>query len=69
MPPENASITGLKSPGPGSLHVTAKLNIIHFSEILMIYGLDLIEAEGNKLTIAWAYLLCIHRGKIKASGD
>ena len=35
-PPENASITGLKSPGPGSLHVTAKLNIIHFSEILMI---------------------------------
>ena len=37
MPPENASITGLKSPGPGSLHVTAKLNIIQFSEILMIY--------------------------------
>ena len=36
--PANASITGLKSPGPGSLHVTAKLNIIQFSEILMIYG-------------------------------
>ena len=35
----------------------------------MIYGLDLIEAEGNKLTIAWAYLLCIHRGKIKERGD
>ena len=45
-PSANASITGLKSPGPGSLHVTAKLNIIQFSEILMIYGLDLIEAEG-----------------------
>ena len=37
-PSANASITGLKSPGPGSLHVTAKLNIIQFSEILMIYG-------------------------------
>ena len=37
-PPANASITGLKSPGPGSFHVTAKLNIIQFSEILMIYG-------------------------------
>ena len=37
-PPENANITGLKSPGPGSLHVTAKLNVIQFSEILMIYG-------------------------------
>ena len=37
-PPENASITGLKIPGSGSLHVTAKLNIIQFSEILMIYG-------------------------------
>ena len=36
-PPENACISGLKSPGSGSLHVTAKLNIIHFSEILMIY--------------------------------
>ena len=36
--PENANITGLKSQGPGSLHVTAKLNIIQFSEILMIYG-------------------------------
>ena len=69
MPPENASITGLKSPGPGSLHVTAKLNIIHFSEILMIYGLDSIEAEEKKLTIAWAYLLCIHRGKIKERSD
>ena len=68
-PPENASITGLKSPGPGSLHVTAKLNIIHFSEILMIQGLDSIEAEGNKLTIAWTYLLGIHRGKIKERGD
>ena len=36
--PKNASITGLKSPGPGSLHVTTKLNVIQFSEILMIYG-------------------------------
>ena len=36
--PENANITGLKSSGLGSLRVTAKLNIIQFSEILMIYG-------------------------------
>ena len=35
----------------------------------MIYGLDLIKAEGNKLTIALAYQLCIHRGKIKERGD
>ena len=48
MPPKNASITGLKSPGPGSLHVPGKLKIIHFSEILMIYRSDTIEAEGNK---------------------
>ena len=36
--PENASVTGLKSPRLGSLHVPANLKIIHFSEILMIYG-------------------------------
>ena len=35
----------------------------------MIYGLDSIEDEANKLTIAWADLFCIHRAKIKESGD
>ena len=32
----------------GLLTLTAKLKLIYFSEILMIYGLDSIEAEGNK---------------------
>ena len=67
--PGKASIIGFMSQGPGFLHVLAKLKINHFSEILMIYGSDSIEAEGNKLTIAWAYLFCIHRGKTKERAD
>ena len=54
--PENASITGLKSPGPGSFHVTAKLNIIQFSEILMIYGQTQSNLrERNELLLGHIY--------------
>ena len=52
--PENASITGLKSPGPGSLHVPAKLKFIHFSEILMIYG-QTQSREINELLLGHIY--------------
>ena len=63
--PENASITGLKSPGPGSLHVTAKLNIIQFSEILMIYGQTQSKLrEINELLLGHIYCAFI-RVKLK----
>ena len=54
--PENASISGLKSPGPGSFHVTAKLNIIQFSEILMIYDQTQSKLrERNELLLGHIY--------------
>ena len=66
--PENANITGLKSPGPGSFHVTAKLNIIQFSEILMIYGQTQSNLrEINELLLGHIYCAFI-RVKLE-SGD
>ena len=63
--PENANITGLKSPGPGSFHVTAKLKIIQFSEILMIYGQTQSNLrEINELLLGHIYCAFI-RVKLK----